>query len=168
MLLGHLEVTTNVGQDSEILRRHRGELHVACAKGSAAREKVQSLGVVQFTELPTNHRLYIDRVTGRRVVVPQLSEGERGIETVTRGVRVSVDMVRAGNPAEHVRHAGGIVGTPHTTERLLIERAGGIAAAGALLVLSTRDQCVKIRVRGRGDFRAPIVSVCVAYPRGME
>jgi hypothetical protein len=130
---------------------------------TTARQQVQPLGLIEFAALPADHGLHIHRMTGGRVVVPQVGHGQRGIEAVAGGRDVPVNMVGAGDPAQHARHLRGVGCGPNLPHGPFVGRTRGLAMSGSLFLPSACHQRVEVHVRrgralichGCGDGEAP-------------
>jgi hypothetical protein len=93
-------IAAHRGDDTEVLRRHRGKARLTGGDGMRARLHPQALRFIQVAVLLVHDRLDVDRMADRSFVARQLGNGDRGLEAVEGGGQVRVELVGASDPAK--------------------------------------------------------------------
>ena len=136
-------IAAHVGNHSEILRSHGGELCISRPQRPRARGQVEPLRFIKFPELPLHDRHPIDGVTAGRLVTPRFCRGFGSGKTIHGRVHIRVTDIRARNPAQCTRGLTAIGLANGTVQRQLVQAPRLGARAASFRRLSVREQCIE-------------------------
>ena len=145
---GHHKVATDVGQHPKVEGGHGRQLGIAGPHSTTTGQQVQTFRLIELAALPADGGLHIHGMARGGIVLPELRERERRLETVPGRVNVAVHMMRAGNPANDTGDARCLCFGTDLLNGLLKERTRRHPATGALLSMCLIHQGIKGALRG--------------------